>query len=54
MTTKTENEIYDVIDQATEIVSEEGTKCAGMSYEDGVIAALEWVIGRTDNSPVEK
>jgi len=43
--TKTEDEIYDQIDKATE--TEHNSKFPGMSYEAGVKNALDWVLGNT-------
>lgn len=43
MITKTEKEIEAQIDKATEAI-ENGGKYHGMSYEDGIKAALEWVL----------
>ena len=28
-------------------------RCFGMSYEDGVLAALDWVLETTNDKPVE-
>lgn len=36
-----------------QIVDAEESNLFGMSYEDGVKAALEWVIGDVDEPPVE-
>lgn len=33
---------------------EEGSKYPGMSYEEGVRAALEWVTGDVDDHPMEE
>lgn len=49
---KTENEIYDVIDATNSSREEHGTQFSGMSYEDGITAALDWVLGRGEN-PIE-
>lgn len=43
MTKVTEKEIYEQIDKANENI-ESGEGYHGMSYEDGVKAALEWVL----------
>lgn len=51
MVTRTEKEIYDQIDKANENI-ESGDGFHGMSYEDGVKAALEWVLGM-DDAPME-
>lgn len=47
---KTRDEIHDQIDKA----NEDPGFCSGMSYTDGVKAALEWVLGETDEpAPME-
>lgn len=45
----TEDEIYKVIDQAIE----NNGKYLGMTYEDGVQAALEWVLNGGE-TPMEE
>jgi hypothetical protein len=50
---KTPEEIQELIDQARKIAFEEGTKFSGMSYEEGIVAALEWALGITDENPLE-
>ena len=52
MTIPTKTEIEQVIDECFEHECEGTTKCPGMSYEEGVIAALNWVSGETDDSPI--
>ena len=49
---RTKNEIHEQIDIATE-KQERGEGFSGMSYEDGVKAALEWVMGITDDKPMD-
>ncbi len=48
---RTEKEIYELIDQANERI-ENGDLYTGMSYEDGVKDALEWILGGEDR-PLE-
>jgi len=47
---RTESEIVQQINVSHET---EG-KCFGLSYEEGVRTALEWVLGDTDDLPVEE
>ena len=47
----TEDEIYDMIDNCNDAL-ENGSSFNGMSYEDGVKAALEWV-NTGENPPLE-
>ena len=53
-TDRTEREIDDSINTAYELKDEVGSKWPGMSYEDGVIAALEWIKGDRDEAPFEE
>ncbi len=48
---RTEKDIYMLIDQATERLRH-GELYTGMSYEEGVKDALEWVLGGEDR-PLE-
>lgn len=47
-----ENEIDEAINQAVEQEDEGGTKWPGMSYEQGVSAALRWATGQSDEHPM--
>ena len=49
---RTKDEMYDQINTATE-KQESGEGFIGMSYEDGVKAALEWAMGNTDDKPMD-
>tara|TARA_R110000765_G_scaffold202683_2_gene307964 strand:- start:567 stop:722 length:156 start_codon:yes stop_codon:yes gene_type:complete len=49
---RTKDEMYDEIDNATE-KQESGKGFKGMSYEDGVKAALEWAMGYTEDKPTD-
>ena len=49
---KTRKEVYEQIDKAQQVI-ESGEGYHGMSYEEGVKAALEWVIGDIDEEPIE-
>jgi len=49
---RTKDEMYDQIDIATE-KQESGEGFGGMSYEDGVKAALEWAMGDVDDKPID-
>jgi hypothetical protein len=44
---KTKDEIYDEIDRAL-AAQEEGSKWPGMSFEEGVEAALRWIVGEQE------
>jgi hypothetical protein len=47
---RTEEEVNDVLNWAAE-GEEEGTKYRGMSYEQGIRAGIEWLLGDTDDRP---
>jgi hypothetical protein len=51
---RTDDEINGVIDAANDAINEHGSKFPGMSFEDGVKHALEWVTGETDENPMEE
>lgn len=54
MTTPSTKEIQSARDEAAYRVYEEGrSRYPAMSYEEGVEAALAWVIGDTDENPME-
>lgn len=51
---RTQDEILEELGQALDIIDDENhSGFHGMSYEEGVQAALEWVLGDTDNTPME-
>ncbi|MBQ8969212.1 MAG: hypothetical protein IJ064_05730 [Bacteroidaceae bacterium] len=52
MNVPSENEINDVLNQCIDIEDECGSKWPGMSYEQGVRAAIEWMQGNGPN-PLE-
>lgn len=45
--------IAEVRDEAMLLAIEGKSKWPGMSYEQGVEAALDWVLGERDESPME-
>jgi hypothetical protein len=48
---RTKEEIKKLIDEANTIMDKEGTRFHAMSYEEGIVAALTWLI--EDDSKVE-
>jgi len=42
------------IDEMADLARDTNGTCFGMSYEDGVMAALDWVSGYTDEKPIEE
>lgn len=49
---RTDAEIDDQMNLALES-QDNGTRWPGMSYEDGVDAALRWVTGQSEDKPME-
>lgn len=49
--TRDENEVWDVLNECTKQIDEGGSRFAGMSYEEGVLSAIRWLIGDTDEHP---
>ena len=47
---RTEEELYRVLDWAMS-GQNEGSRFCGMSYEDGVVYTLDWILGRSDLAP---
>jgi len=52
MSEPTKKQIEDQLAQAID-ASANGSKWPGMSYEEGVAAALRWVLGESDEKPME-
>lgn len=50
---KTEEEIDDVLNRASEAEDEGVSKYPGMSYEQGIKAALEWALGLVSENPLD-
>ena len=49
---RTPKEVEALLDEAIERASQR-TKYPGMTYEEGVLATLDWLFGRNDDSPLE-
>lgn len=49
---RTNAEINEQISRATDAAAH-GSQYPGMSYEEGVRCALDWVIGESDDLPME-
>ena len=50
---KTEKQIEDQLYKAKNWTSQGATDVSGMTYEDGVEAALNWVLGQQPEEPIE-
>ena len=49
----TSDEIDEALNAAYDQTDQGGSRWPGMSYEDGVIAAIEWMRGNRTESPME-
>ena len=49
----TEKEINDVLNQCVEAEETGESRWPGMSYEQGVKAGIEWVLGQTIGNPLD-
>jgi len=52
MLKRTKSEIEEQLNKALDAL-DTGSKYPGMSYEEGVSAALDWVIGNIDDRPMD-
>jgi len=50
---RTQEEIDTVLNEAVEQEAQGKTKWRGMTYEQGVSAAIRWLLGETDDNPME-
>jgi len=48
----TEDEIDTILNECAEAADSGQSKFPGMSYEQGVTAAIRWMKGEDDNSPM--
>lgn len=48
---RTDAEVDEVLNGCMEQVDEGGSRWPGMSYEEGVVAALKWALGDTEDHP---
>jgi len=49
---RTPKEAEALLDEAIDRAHQQ-TKYPGMTYEEGVLATLDWLFGRNDDSPLE-
>lgn len=49
---RTEQEIRDLLNQCADAEETGGSKYPGMSYEQGIKAAIEWIIGDINDHPI--
>lgn len=53
-TTITDDQVDDTIDDAHQNIDQGTSRWPGMTYEQGVADALNWVMGNRDESPFEE
>lgn len=53
MITRTQDQIDDILNECSELIDEGTSKFPGMTYEQGVEAAIRWMSGDEDTSPME-
>lgn len=50
---RSEAEINEVIDTANEVINGERSGFFGQTYEDGLKAMYDWLVGNTHDNPME-
>jgi hypothetical protein len=50
---KTKDEIFLVLDKAIESQTNSRNRYSGMTYQEGIIHALDWILGRADDPPLK-
>jgi len=49
----TDSEIDDTISKCFDEMESGSTRYPGLTYEEGVLAALDWAFGTSDDNPME-
>lgn len=52
ITTRTQDEVDELMNLVSEVIDDEGTRFSGMTYEQGVQATIDWLLGNTDVNPM--
>lgn len=50
---RTNKEIDELLNLVNSRINDGGTEFGGMTYEQGVEAGIEWILGRTNEHPYE-
>lgn len=50
---RTQEEIDDVLNECVEIENNEGSRFHGMSYEQGLQDMYAWLVGESNDNPLE-
>ena len=48
-----DDQIQALADKASDIINTGTTRFRGMTYEEGIRKALEWVLGNAEETPLE-
>ena len=48
-----QGEINNLLDRCSDLENQGASLYPGMTYEEGVKAGIEWVLGQTDDHPLE-
>lgn len=51
---RSEQEIWDLLNQCADAEETGDSKYPGMSYEQGIKVAIEWMTGDTNNHPINE
>jgi hypothetical protein len=50
---KSEDDIFAMLDKAMESQEKYRNRYSGMTYQEGIIATLDWILGRSEYPPLE-
>ena len=48
-----DQQIDDILNLCSERIEQGGSKFTGMTYEQGIDAAIQWILGNEDSNPME-
>lgn len=51
---RTEQEIWDLLNQCADAENDGVSNYPGMTYEQGIKAAIEWITGDTEDHPINE
>ncbi len=50
---RSQEEVDALVNRAVDVIDAAGTLYPGMSYEEGVIEAVRWLLGESNDNPME-
>lgn len=50
---RTEEEINELLNKCSEAEEEGASRYPGMTYEEGIHAAIDWMLGYNDDNPLD-